>query len=171
MQAHTMLQEKDEAVQAGLLLARKGLFMNSPDVAQTTLQSNSGSTACVTYSSGSLAFSGTSATIVGVALGMFGDAPEWLEYLNDIGDRKYRLKLPIIINIRQINDEEWTAAFEEAELVRSGDSPSEALAWLRSSIIELYELYKKQGGKLGSLPQRQFRVLGRYIVEKPNTTP
>lgn len=48
-----VLEKKKNAIQAGLFLAREGLFMNSPDVEQTVTQANNGAISCVTYSTSS----------------------------------------------------------------------------------------------------------------------
>jgi hypothetical protein len=92
------------------------------------------------------------------------NAPE-LMYLDSLGNRKFQLKKPIPIFIRQEDDAEWIATFPEAELSRSGDSAVDAITWLKSSIVELYELFKGED-QLGPLPQRQLRTLERYIGEK-----
>jgi hypothetical protein len=80
---------------------------------------------------------------------------------------EYQLRKPICVGLKEKADDEYIATFAEAELSRSGDTPQEALAWLKSSIVELYELFKGED-QLGPLPQRQLRVLEQYIDKKPH---
>jgi hypothetical protein len=83
--------------------------------------------------------------------------------LTTLPGNKIDLKRPILVTVRQEDDAEWVATFADAELSRSGDSPAEAIDWLQSSIVELYELFRQEK-KLGPLPQAQLRALRRYIV-------
>lgn len=84
-----------------------------------------------------------------------------------LDDPKYDLRKPMVVGLRENANDEYIALFADAELSRSGDTPGEALAWLKSSIVELYELFKGED-QLGPLPQRQLRVLEQYIGEKPH---
>ncbi|HXW23866.1 MAG TPA: hypothetical protein VEK73_03890 [Xanthobacteraceae bacterium] len=86
--------------------------------------------------------------------------------LYDLNDARYLLKAPVLATLRQDADDEYVAAFPEAELSTSGGTAREALDWLRSSIVELYELFKGEK-HLGPLPARQLRVLEQYIGKKP----
>jgi hypothetical protein len=88
--------------------------------------------------------------------------------LADLGDSKYSLSAPIVVNLRQDDNDEYIVSFPDAEISRSGETPRVALDWLRSSIIDLYELYKKRENQLGPLPKRQLRALESCLVAKPN---
>lgn len=84
-------------------------------------------------------------------------------------DGKYALRRPITVTIKQENEHEYVACFEEAMLSRSGETPREAIDWLKSSIVTLYDLLrKKDSKKLGPLPLRQLKVLGDYLVTESN---
>lgn len=69
--------------------------------------------------------------------------------ISDLGSDKYYLRSPIFITLRQEEDDEYIASFGEAEISRSGETAKEALGWLKSSLVELYELFKKQHRQLG----------------------
>lgn len=86
--------------------------------------------------------------------------------LLDLGHRRYALKHPIIVTIQQEDEGEYVVSFPEAELSRSGETPRVALEWLKSSIVDLYELYKKRENQLGPLPKRQLRALESCLVTK-----
>ena len=89
-------------------------------------------------------------------------------FLTDLNDDKYKLSSPITITLQQESEDEYIVSFPEAELSRSGETAREALDWLKSSMVSLYELYKV-APRLGPLPTRQLRVLGKYIVAKPHS--
>jgi hypothetical protein len=65
-------------------------------------------------------------------------------------------------------DDEYIVTFTEAELSRSGETIDEAIDWLRSSVVTLYDSLKARAPRLGPLPDRQLRVLETYLVEKSN---
>jgi len=89
--------------------------------------------------------------------------------ISDLGSNKYVLTAPLVIALKQEYDDEYVASFVKAELSRSGETPVEAIDWLKSSIVTLYDLLKKRNPEqLGPLPTRQFQVLGEYLVAKPN---
>jgi hypothetical protein len=78
---------------------------------------------------------------------------------------KYLVRRPITVTLKEEDDNEYIACFEEARLSRSGETPQEAIDWLKSSIVTLYDaLKKKDPKKLGPLPTRQLKVLGDYLV-------
>src|SRR3981189_861534 len=68
--------------------------------------------------------------------------------LLDLGNERYALKRPIIVRLKQEDEGEYVVSFPEAELSRSGETPRIALEWLKSSIVDLYELYKKRENQL-----------------------
>lgn len=84
-------------------------------------------------------------------------------------DGKYGLRNPIIVILKEERENEYIACFEEAALSRSGETAQEAIDWLKSSIVTLYNvLRKKDPKKLGPLPARQLKVLGDYLVAESN---
>jgi hypothetical protein len=96
---------------------------------------------------------------------------------NDLGAKvllldvtgKYALRRPITVTLKEENDDEYIACFEEAMLSRSGETPRQAIDWLKSSVVTLYDVLKKKDPKkLGPLPSRQLKVLGDYLVAEPN---
>jgi hypothetical protein len=90
--------------------------------------------------------------------------------MRELSSNKYFLSSPISITIHQDYDDEYTATFSEAELSRSAETAKEAIEWLKSSIVTLYDLLKKRSPEqLGPLPLRQLRVLGKYLVEVPDS--
>ena len=89
--------------------------------------------------------------------------------ISDLGTNKYALTTPLVIALKQEHDDEYVASFVKAELSRSGETPMEAIDWLKSSVVTLYELLKKRAPEqLGPLPTRQLQILGEYLVAKPN---
>ena len=87
--------------------------------------------------------------------------------LNDLDNGRYSLRHPIPLVLSQEAEDEYVLTFPEAEISRSGETPGEALDWLKSSIVKLYETYRKHAN-LGPLPSRQLRTLEKFIVQKPN---
>jgi hypothetical protein len=151
---------KHETV-AGMISAAQNLFSNSPDIANVFVQSNTASSGFVTFVTSSY----LNAPIMGVpSLNRYFNA---ITTITNLGSTKYTLKQPIALSIEQTGDDEWLATFSEAELSRSGDTPHDAVEWLRSSIVQLFQVFKAEK-TLGPLPKRQLEALGRYIVEKPN---
>ncbi|MBZ0147206.1 MAG: hypothetical protein K8F62_06635 [Pseudorhodoplanes sp.] len=156
MRDHTDLAA--EAIQAGVFLGREGLFMNSPDVAQVVMGSNTQASGFVTVSQVT-----ENTRILGLTIGNF---TEKFFYITDLGNRKYRLIAPILVSVREEGGE-WIATFADAELSRSGETQAEAIDWLKSSVIDLYEFFRGEK-HLGPLPQRQFQVLSGYLGQKPH---
>jgi hypothetical protein len=157
-----MLSEQQiKGIQAGVLLPRERLFMNSPDIAHTVVASNTGTPNYVTMTLAPLA---GRVAIIGV---IFGNTSENTVAIYDLENAKYGLKKPMLVTAKADDQKEWLVAFPEAELSRSGDSLDEALSWFKSSVVELYELFKEQS-QLGPLPKKQLEVLGQYLVAKPN---
>ena len=58
------------------------------------------------------------------------------------------------------------ATFPEAEISTSGDTAAEALAWLNRTIVDTYEQFTAQRGRLGPLPKRQLKTLEKYVAKK-----
>jgi len=152
---------KKHETMAGIISASQNLFSNSPDIANVYLQANTAADNFVSFVTDSY----LNAQIMGV--------PNTNGYFNatttitNLESAKYSLKHPIVLCIEQVADDEWLATFVEAELSRTGDTPHDAVDWLRSSIVQLFQVFKAEKA-LGPLPKRQFEVLGRYIVEKSN---
>jgi hypothetical protein len=89
--------------------------------------------------------------------------------LHNLDSEKYILSCPITVTLSQDYDDEYVASFAEAEVSRSGETPKEAVDWLKSSLVTLYDLLKKKHPEhLGPLPSRQLGVLGKYLVEMPD---
>lgn len=157
----TQVEARKRETVAGVISAAQNLFSNSPDVANVFLQANTSAGGFVTFLTGSY----LNAPIMGV--------PNINRYFNaattitNLGSSKFSLSQPITLSIEQVADDEWLATFAEAELSRSGDTPHDAVDWLRSSIVQLFQMFKTEKS-LGPLPKRQLEALGRYIVEKPN---
>jgi len=148
------------AIQAGRILGSAGIFMNSPDVEHFDLQTNSVSVAGITV----CAASGR-APMLGTAT---DNSFQIITHLTDLPGSGYGLKKPILVMLKQESSGEWLAIFPDAELSRTGETPADALNWVRSSIVTMYELFKKNASNLGPLPARQYTVLGEYLVKKPN---
>ena len=89
-------------------------------------------------------------------------------FLTTVGD-KYALRHPILVTLKEAADDEYVACFEEAKLARSAETAREAINWLKSSIVTLYDVLRKKDLKtLGPLPTRQLKVLGEYLVAELN---
>jgi hypothetical protein len=87
--------------------------------------------------------------------------------LTALNSDKYSLKKPIPIVIQEDSSGEYIVSFPDAELSRSGSSADEAVEWLQSSIVTLYDLLRERAADgLGPRTLRQRQVLGEYLVEK-----
>ena len=75
-------------------------------------------------------------------------------YIADLKSAKYALSRPIGITVRAVDDE-YIVAFTEAELSRSGKTLDEAIDWLQSSVVTLFDSLKARAQTLGPLPGRQ----------------
>lgn len=148
---------RKSGMQAGIVLAREGMFVNTPDVAQEVVAPNTGNTGTITVSQGS-----RKTFLIGVTV---SNNTTTFYTINDLANNKYQLKQPIVAALRQNDEAEWIATFAKAELSRSGETIDEALDWLKTSVVELYELFKGEH-QLGPLPKKQLQALGQYIVEK-----
>lgn len=144
---------------AGIISAGQNLFSNSPDTANVYLQSNSSANNFVTL----VTTAYLNAQIIGVPnANRYFCAPTTIDHLDS---DEYQLKKAIPLTLEQVGDDEWLATFADAEVARSGDTPHDAVEWLRSSVVQLFHLYRSETA-LGPLPTKQFEALGRYIVEK-----
>src|ERR1043165_4533911 len=149
-----------DAIQAGMYLAGGGVSMNSPDVENVVVQSNFIGSDCVTFSEGL----GGVAVIRGTPI---ANIDGQLYLLTSLSHKKYHLRFPIVVHLQQQGDE-WIANFSDAKLSRAGATPADALERVKISMVELYEMYRGEA-RLGPLPQRQFRALGRYLVQKSHS--
>jgi predicted RNase H-like HicB family nuclease len=77
----------------------------------------------------------------------------------------YSLVQPIVITLQE-SDGEYVVSFSEAEIVTSGDTPGEAVKWMKESIVSTFELLRAKRVVLGPLPKRQLQALEQYIVKK-----
>lgn len=156
-------REKENAIQAGVFLARSGLFLNSPDIAQVVTHANTGTVSAITVGTAPL----LNAAIIGITTANTVSA-KFVVF--DLGDMtKYFIKKPFVIDVQQIDGDEWVATLPEAELARSGETPTDAIDWLKSSMVQLYELFRGED-QLGPLPQKQLRVLEQYLGKKSHRT-
>jgi hypothetical protein len=142
------------AIQARSILGGK-MFINSPEIFGLMTSANIGFSPLVTVSQ-----ERNSAAIHGVHRNNSG----MLILLSDLGHKDYFLKQPLVLMVSE-KDSEYVVTLADAELSRSGPTVAEAVNWLESSMVSLYELYKGESA-LGPLPQRQFRALGQYLGEK-----
>jgi len=85
--------------------------------------------------------------------------------MTSLDHKVYSLVQSVVIGLQE-SDGEYVASFPEAEMVTSGDTPKEAVEWLKSSIISTFELLSAKRAVLGPLPKRQLQALERYIVKK-----
>jgi hypothetical protein len=104
------------------------------------------------------------ATYTGYGLHNSGTDPEVAVY--NLDSLKYELYRPIVLSLRKEADNEYVASFPAAELSRSGDTAQEAVQWLKSSIVSLYEVLSRQRNQLGPRAARQLHTLGDYVVKK-----
>jgi predicted RNase H-like HicB family nuclease len=77
----------------------------------------------------------------------------------------YSLVQPIAITLQE-SDGEYVASFPEAEIITSGDTPTEAVKWLKESIVSTFDLLRAKRGVLGPLPKRQLQALEKYVAKK-----
>ncbi|MFM9843084.1 MAG: hypothetical protein ACKVOI_08970 [Dongiaceae bacterium] len=97
-----------------------------------------------------------------------GQVSEIQTTLVSLDSEKYELTSPILLTIKSVSEGEYIVSFPDAEISRSGESPAAAIAWLKTSLVELYELFRRRQNQLGPVPKRQLKTLERYLAEKPN---
>lgn len=85
-------------------------------------------------------------------------------YLTDLDSASYVLKRAALITLKEVDDE-YVISFPEAEILTSGETADEALRWMKSSIVTIYETLKSEHA-LGPLPKRQLKALENYIGPK-----
>ena len=86
-------------------------------------------------------------------------------YVTDLDNPAYSLAQPIAISLQE-NDGEYIISFPDAEITTSGDTPGEALKWLKDSVVSTFEVLGSERSALGPLPKRQLQALEKYIVKK-----
>jgi hypothetical protein len=155
------IERKREAIRAGIFLATSNLFVNTPDVVQGAAYANTGTVSYLTYSTAR-----PGGSIIGAA---FGNIPAGTLILTSIPSEKFLLRRPIAISVTYDGEAEWIATFDEAEISRSGETMVEAIDWLESSLVELYELFSGED-RLGPLPKKQLQVLEQYFAKKQHRT-
>jgi hypothetical protein len=155
------IENKRDAINAGMFLAASNLFMNTPDVKQVSAYANTSEVAYLTYSTAT-----TVGSIVGTAV---GNVPAGTVVLTSIDGPNFYLKRPITISVVYDGEADWVATFDEAGISRSGETISAATDWLKSSLVELYELFSGEN-QLGPLPKKQLQVLEQYFGKKHHRT-
>lgn len=86
-------------------------------------------------------------------------------FLTDLDSAKYALKGPIAVSL-EMNDDEYVMSIPEAGISTSGDTATEALRWLKDSIVSTYEVLRSNKTSLGPLPKQQLQALEAYVVKK-----
>jgi len=152
-------KRETDAIYASAFLAREHFIANSYGATEIVAASNSAPT---TIFSTNYSMSGAITPTVTIG----NTSKVWMSISNFENDRFF-LKAPIVVEVHQDDDGEFIVTLADAELSRSGGTLAEAISWLESSMVELYELFKGED-QLGPLPQRQFRALEQYIGEKPH---
>ena len=89
------------------------------------------------------------------------------ELISSIPSEPYILLRSISVKIKRIEDNDFLASFEEANISMSGETEQEALQNLIAHILDVFEIFSEEESSLGPEPARQLRVLKQYI--KPQT--
>ncbi len=76
----------------------------------------------------------------------------------------FRVVKPMQLVVRCDAADEFIASFPDAGIAIAGDSFNDALAALKSEVVELYEIYKNEA-VLGPEPKRQVEVLEAHIAK------
>lgn len=86
--------------------------------------------------------------------------------IRDLGDGAYELLEPIFITIEEYCEQEvFLAGFPEVEAFGEGETESEAIANLKSDILDIYdELTECDPDELGSKPLSWLRILSKIIT-------
>lgn len=84
-------------------------------------------------------------------------------YISSLHDEPYTLLQPIPIRIEKVEEDDFLACFEEANISMSGETPDEAFQNLIADILEAFELFCTEETTLGPEPTRQLDVLRRYL--------
>ena len=85
--------------------------------------------------------------------------------IEDLPSGTHELKQPVDAKI-SYSGSEYIAEFAEAEIVTSGDTPEDAIQWLKETIVSLYDFYQNNRAVLGPLPKLQLSVLEAYVDQK-----
>ena len=86
-------------------------------------------------------------------------------YIDDLGDPEYELLQPFMALIEEYPDSDQViAALPEVETFAEAPNMSEALIFLKNSILDLYDdLVSTRDDELGPLPAAWKRILVRHI--------
>ena len=84
-------------------------------------------------------------------------------FISSLPGEPYTLLRPIPVKIEQVEQDDFLARFEEANIGMSGETAQEALQNLLIDVLDAFELFCKEETNLGPEPTCQLRVLRRYI--------
>jgi hypothetical protein len=85
--------------------------------------------------------------------------------IRNLDSSSYELIKPISVLVQK-EDGVFLASFVDANINASGESQSEAILMLKSSIASRFRFYTKNEAKLSSDPQQQLAVLRKFVREK-----
>ncbi|HYD49240.1 MAG TPA: hypothetical protein VEB21_12865 [Terriglobales bacterium] len=77
----------------------------------------------------------------------------------------YAVRKPIPVSLNY-GPSSVLASFDEANIAMSGDTPAEAMANLAADILDTFDAYDSERGRLGPGPQQQLCVLDSYISKR-----
>lgn len=86
-------------------------------------------------------------------------------FLTDIDSEVYRLVKPARLTITQSAEDGYVIMFPEADISVAGETADEALLWMKSSIVTVFETLVSESA-LGPLPALQLAALESHLGKK-----
>ena len=78
----------------------------------------------------------------------------------------YAVRSPIPVSIERIDEGDYLASFEEANIASSGITFQEAYQNLAIELLNIFEKFTEEKNNLGPEPTRQLNILRRYLVRR-----
>jgi hypothetical protein len=83
--------------------------------------------------------------------------------ISTLPDDRIDLVRPIVVEVRQDENEDWVVSFDEANVSMSGEGPVDAYQAFSEYLVELFLLLTEKERVLGPGPQEQLAVLREYM--------
>lgn len=78
----------------------------------------------------------------------------------------YAVRSPIPVSIERIDEGDYLASFEEANIASPGITFQEAYQNLAIELLNIFEKFTEEKNNLGPEPTRQLNILRRYLVRR-----
>lgn len=85
------------------------------------------------------------------------------EHINSLPGEPFNLLKPIPVKIERMDENDFLASFEEANITMPGESDLEAFQNLLGHTLDVFEALSNEETSLGPEPARQLKVLRKYL--------